>query len=185
MRGIQIEDGGILYFGNKAGYIRNRRAVIDLIFKGEAMERFLRKQGSIEMVEWVGGVYDRLMNGGSETQGEGVLKNCRIWQLKPEVDVHMKFIGYDALIRKFGEPEPQNYRTVYDGEIETNDLDRICAKFSGEQKIPDYDGHVITISDVIELYDEDGSLFYYVDTNDFRPVAFGGPEPVQTQMIQL
>ena len=32
---------------------------------------------------------------------------------------------------------------------------------------------------------EDGSLFYYVDTNDFRPVAFGGPEPVQTQMIQL
>ena len=29
MRGIQIEDGGILYFGNKAGYIRNRRAVID------------------------------------------------------------------------------------------------------------------------------------------------------------
>ena len=59
------------------------------------------------------------------------------------------------------------------------------AKFSGEQKIPDYDGHVITISDVIELYDEDGSLFYYVDTNDFRPVAFGGPEPVQTQMIQL
>ena len=56
MRGIQIEDGGILYFGNKAGYIRNRRAVIDPIFKGEAMERFLRKQGSIEMVEWVGGV---------------------------------------------------------------------------------------------------------------------------------
>ena len=151
MRGIQIEDGGILYFGNKAGYIRNRRAVIDPIFKGEAMERFLRKQGSIEMVEWVGGVYDRLMNGGSETQGEGVLKNCRIWQLKPEVDVHMKFIGYDALIRKFGEPEPQNYRTVYDGEIETNDLDRICAKFSGDQKIPDYDAHVITISDVIEL----------------------------------
>ena len=68
MRGIQIEDGGILYFGNKAGYIRNRRAVIDPIFKGEAMERFLRKQGSIETVEWVGGVYDRLMNGGSETQ---------------------------------------------------------------------------------------------------------------------
>ena len=97
----------------------------------------------------------------------------------------MKFIGYDALIRKFGEPEPQNYRTVYDGEIETNDLDRICAKFSGEQKIPEYDGHVITISDVIELYDEDGSLFYYVDTNDFRPVAFGGSEPVQTQMIQI
>lgn len=185
MRGILIEEGSILYFGNKAGYIRDRKAVIDPIFKGEAMERFLKKQGSIETVEWVGGVYDRLMNGCSETQGEGLLKNCRIWQLKPDVDVHMKFIGYDALMNRFGEPEPQNYRTAYDGEIETNDLEKICSKFNGEQKIPEYNGHWLTISDVIELYDQDGSEFYYVNSADFKSIAFGGPELAKTQMMQI
>ena len=185
MRGIQIEEGCVLYFGNKAGYIRDRKAVIDPIFKGEAMERFLKKQGSIETVDWVGGVYDRLMNGCSENQGEGLLKNCRIWQLKPEVNIYMKFIGYDALLQKFGEAEPQNYRAVYDGEIETNDLEGICSKFNGEQEIPEYTGHPLSISDVIELDDQDGSAFYYVNSTDFKPISFGREEAAQAQMMQI
>ena len=45
--------------------------------------------------------------------------------------------------------------------------------------------HHLTVSDVIELYDEESSEFYYVDHTDFKPVAFGGPEPVQCQMLQL
>ena len=35
------------------------------------------------------------------------------------------------------------------------------------------------------LYDEDTSEFYYVDYRDFKPVAFGEPEPIQSQVLQL
>ena len=38
---------------------------------------------------------------------------------------------------------------------------------------------------MIELYDEQASEFYYVDYRDFKPVAFGGPELVQSQVLQL
>ena len=90
----------------------------------------------------------------------------------------MKFIGYDTLVTRFGEPDPQNYHMVYDGEIETNELERIYDKFDDGQEVPGYTGHSLSMSDVIELYDEEASEFYYVDYRDFKPVAFGGPEPV-------
>ena len=34
-------------------------------------------------------------------------------------------------------------------------------------------GHSLSVSDVIELYDEEANEFYYVDYRDFKPVAFG------------
>ena len=105
MRGIRVENGRIVYFGNPAGYIAGSQAVVD----------------------------------------------------------HM----------------------VYDGEIETNELERIYDKFDDGQEVPGYTGHSLSVSDVIELYDEEASEFYYVDYRDFKPVAFGGPEPVQSQVLQL
>ena len=70
-------------------------------------------------------------------------------------------------------------------EIETNELDRIYEKFDGGQEVPGYTGHSLSVSDVIELYNEEASEFYYVDYRDFKPVVFGGPEPVQFQVLQL
>lgn len=185
MRGIRVEHGRIIYFGNPAGYIAGSQAVVDPIFKGKELENYLERQGGIEAVVWKSGVYDRLMNGISETQGAKPLKSCRIWQLKPEVNIYMKFSGYDALVTRFGEPEPQNYRMVYDGVIETNDPECIFDKFHEGGVIPEYTGHPLSISDIIELYDGAGSEFYYVDTADFKPIAFGKTEPEQSQTMQL
>lgn len=185
MRGIRVEQGRIMYFGSPAGYISGSQAVVDPIFKGKELENYLERQGGIETVLWKGGVYDKLMNGMADAQDGEVLKNCRIWQLKPDVNIYMKFIGYEMLVDKFGEPEPQNYRMVYDGEIETNELEGIFDKFNGEQEVPGYVGHSLSVSDVIELYDENASEFYYVDHMDFKPIAFGGSEPTQSQMLQL
>jgi hypothetical protein len=55
----------------------------------------------------------RTAGGGWKVDPEGnlqVLKKCRVHQLKPDVDVMMKFIGYDELLERFGEPDPDNYR---------------------------------------------------------------------------
>ena len=38
MRGIRVENGRILYFGNQAGYVAGRQAVVDPILKGKARE---------------------------------------------------------------------------------------------------------------------------------------------------
>ena len=91
----------------------------------------------------------------------------------------------NTLVTRFGEPDPQNYHMVYDGEIETNELERIYEKFDGGQEVLGYTGHSLSVSDVIELYDEEASEFYYVDYRDFKQVAFGGPEPIQSQVLQL
>lgn len=185
MRGIRIENSRILYFGNPAGYISGATAVVDPIFKSEELNAYLERQGGIEAISWKGGVYDRLINGISELQDGEPLKNCRIWQLKPDVDIHMKFSDYGFLVKRFGEPEPRNYRIAYDGEIETNDLERILEKFDAGQAVPGYEGHPIAVSDVIELYDGEGSEFYYVDVKVFQAIAFEKEEPEQSQMISL
>lgn len=185
MRGIRIENGRIVYFGNLAGYVTGNKAVVDPLFSGDGLTRFLEKQKGIEEVEWRDGVYDRMMNGQADTLDGPVLKNIRIWQLKPDVDVYMKFISYDRMTQRFGEPSPQDYRVAFDGEVETNNLEEIYRKFNAGIRPAGYTGHSLSMSDVVELYDGEGSEFHYVDERGFKTIAFGGPEPVESPIMQM
>ena len=40
-------------------------------------------------------------------------------------------------------------------------------------------GHGLSISDVLELYDETGSSFFYVDRYDFKRIDFTEPQPAE------
>ena len=171
MRGIRMENGRILYFGNLAGYVTGNKAVVDPLFSGDTLNRFLDRQKGIEEVEWRDGVYDRLMNGQVENTVESpVLKNIRIWQLKPEVDVYMKFISYDRMVEKFGNPSPEDYQMVYDGEAESNNLEELYTRFNTGLHPSGYTGHSLSMSDVIELYDGEGSEFHYAGCGGFAGV---------------
>lgn len=185
MRRICIENNRILYFGNAAGYITGNKAVVDPIFSNEDLHCYLKRQSGIEEIQLVDGVYDRLANGSSGMQEGQMLKKCRIWQLRPDVDIHMKFIGYERMIERFGEPQPGWYQTAYDGEMSTNDLEEIYCQLNDGCFPPGYKGHSLSISDVIELYDEAGSEFFYVNDIGFKPIAFGGPEPKQGPVMQF
>jgi len=105
------------------------------------------------------------------------LKNCRVWQLKPDVDIRMKFIGYEELIRDFGPPVRDHYQLVYDGEVETNDLEELYTKFNLNHP-PGYAGHSLSMSDVLELYDE-------VDRFGFQKVDFSPQAPQMGLAMQL
>lgn len=125
------------------------------------------------------GMFDRLANGPKDLLEQPTLKNVRVWQLKPDVDIRMKFIGYEEVCKQFDEPNQENYRLVYDGAVETNDLEALYAKFN--LAIPnEYYGHSLSISDVLELYDEQGSAFYYVDKVGFQQIAFATLQQSQT-----
>lgn len=182
MRGIRMEKDVILYYGNAAGYVSGGKAVVDPLFESQELKNFLARQKDVSEVKWTDGVFDRLMNGQKENLEITPLKNCRIWQLKPESDILMRFIGYDEMVEKFGEPNMRDYETVYDGEVEINDLESIYAKFNVDHP-EGFTGHSLSMSDVVELYDDAGSEFHYIDRFGFRQINFKPPAQAQTMQL--
>jgi len=177
MKGIEIRNGCVFYYGNPAGYVDKGTAVMDNLFRGKALECWIAKRGLVP--EWTDGVYDRLSSGGTRMgKTSAPLKSCRIWQLRADVDVMMKFIGYEEMTMRFGEPDAEDYVPVYDGQVETNDLEAIWVKFNNRRP-PGYSGHSLSMSDVIELYDHAGSEFHYVDQYGFKQISFDGQEQAQ------
>lgn len=184
MKSIRIENGIIVYYGNLVGRISNGKAVVDPMFEGPELNDFLKKQRNISEIQWKDGIFDRLTSGPRETREIQILKSCRVWQLKPDVDIHMKFIGYDDLLQKFGPPDPDNYQLVFDGPVDTNDLEALYAKFNIDHPA-DYRGHSLSISDVLELYDELASTYHYVDRIGFKQVDFTPPSQQMSPNMQF
>ena len=169
MPGITMQNGRISYYGNPAGYTEKNKAVVDRIFQSDDLSAWLRGRGLA--AEWTDGVMERLIAGeklGAETTTP--LKNVRIWQLRPEVDVRLKFISYRDMLRQFGGFRLENYRIAYDGQLDTNDLGTIYERLSVRQP-PGFSGHPLAMSDVIELYDDSGSALFYVDRTVFQQVT--------------
>lgn len=185
MKSICMEQSVIVYYGSRAGLIRDGCAIVDPMFEGEELNAFLNKQTGVQKIQWKDGIFERLMNGSGENHHEvQLLKDCRIWQLKPEVDIHMKFIGYEELSRQFGEPDPDNYQPVFEGKVETNDLEALYEIFNVSHP-PGYKGHSLSMSDVVELYDELGSTFHYVDRFGFKQIDFTSLGQSMTHFMQL
>ena len=100
------------------------------------------------------------------------------------MDIEMKFISYAETKRLFGEPDRVKYRIVYDGIAKTDDLESLYYAF--QAKLPEgYKGHVLSVSDVLELYDGHGSTFYYVDQIGFVQIPFEGAEPEMESCLEM
>lgn len=98
-------------------------------------------------------------------------KKCRVYQLN-EHGKDFMFQPYD-LIKKRGlkSPPRELYRVVYDGDLHTDELEEIfyilnCAHPEG------YKGRSLSMSDIVELYDETKSSYHYCDTFGFTQVPF-------------
>lgn len=181
MKPIRIENEIVIYYGNLAGRIRNGQAVVDTMFQVSELKAFLEKQQNVNEIKWQDGIFEQLTNGQGETRQIQILKNCRVWQLKPEVDIYKKFIGYDALLQKFGMLNPEDYQMVFDGAVDTNDLEELYIKFNVSHPAS-YAGHSLSMSDVVELYDEMESSFHYVDRMGFKKVDF---KPLNQEMAHI
>lgn len=174
---IELRNFVIRCYGNKAGYVEDAgdppeaKAVVDTMFATPELAGWLSERKFA--VEWREGVYDKLNSAQSGAEPE--LKRVRIWQLKADSDPLMKFIGYDEFRGSFGEPSREDYETVYDGQPGVNDLDRIFELFNVSRP-EGFAGHSLSMSDVVELYDDDGSEFRYVDRFGFTAIEFDAPE---------
>lgn len=175
MKQIYIEDGIILYYGSRAGQVVKGSAAVDSLFYGTELNDFLKNRPDIQNVRWVTGMYDRLMNGPKGSALYRPLRDVRVWQLKPDVDVRMKFISLDEMIHDFGSPDISDYEMVYEGTVETNDLESLFLMFR-DQPPDGFTGHPMAVSDVIELYDQNDRHFYYADIMGFQKVDILPPD---------
>lgn len=159
----------LVFYGNLAGYVDENKAVADPQFQTAELERWLDKNHL--KTEWQSGVFDKLTSGWDFSGEAEQFRNVRIWQLKPETDVYMKFISFDERLERFGDPDPADYSLVYDGNLGTENLDRIY-EICNLQHPHGYHGHSLSMSDVVELYDENGSQCHYVDRFGFKEIDF-------------
>lgn len=97
-----------------------------------------------------------------------------IWQLGPSAPAAMRFIGLDRMSGEYGGPDLTRYQAVFDGTVSTNSLDGIWEAFC--RRSLGSDGQPLAISDLVELYDDSGSEFYYVDRTAIVPVQLKAPE---------
>ena len=185
MKSINITKEGILeYYGNRVGYVKNDTAFVDEMFKKADIADFLGKENGFK-IEWQKDIYDRLIKGEITNPEQIALKNCRLYQLKSTTNVRMRFIGYKELKeRGFREPNVADYKVVYDGNVGTNDLEGIYDRFDGPNKPEGFTEGGIYISDVIELYDDNSSEFYYVNPTSFEKLMqFDEPKMTAEQKI--
>ena len=182
MRGIEYRNGCIFFYGNPAGYVDKDAAIMDTLFQNDELAKWLAKNNLT--VRWADGVYERLANGVPDiSDGNAVpLKNCRIWQLKPGSETWRDIASFGKALP---EPDIQDYTVVYDGQLDTNDLEAIYDRF--HEKCPQgFHGHPLSVSDIVELYSAEGSSFYYLDRTHFREVEFTTDDgPAQGMTMSL
>lgn len=167
MDAIRLEHGFLYYYENRAGYLKNELCYVDPIFFTRELRLLLKEHYGYAAKEEAG-LYPRLLSCRTYgDDGKAHLVLCRIWQWREEVPAEKKYLSYETYRKEYQNLSLDDYRIVYDGYMETKVLEEIFQKF--HTNLPEgFPGHAISMSDIIELYDENsGSSFFYVDEYSF------------------
>ena len=169
---IKLKNNLIDFYGNPAGFLKNGLATVDSNFKCEELMQWLESKEITATYE--DGVFEKLALNRKYYEEEDAtpLKNVRVWQLRQGFDVDCRFASFEEMCARHGEPTEESYKTVFDGELATNDLEEIYQLLNDDKKPPKYTGHSLRVSDVVELYDDNESDFFYVDRFGFRKIEF-------------
>lgn len=99
------------------------------------------------------------------------VKRCRIYQIDP-LNAEFAFRSLaDVQAKGLEFPPDELYKAVFDGQLDTDDLEDIFAIFNMNHP-EGYRGRSLSMSDIVELYDESGGTFFYCDTIGFKQVPF-------------
>lgn len=176
MESIKLKNSIIHYYGSPSGYLKDDKATVDTMFECEELKDWCKNRQYA--VTFADGIFDRLArkeNLLDSQENELLLQNVRIWQLKADSDFSMRFISFDEFKKQFGEPSKDSYEVIYDGNLSTNNLDEIY-EICNINHPAGYHGHSLSMSDIVELYDEKVSTFHYVDRFGFQKFNFESTE---------
>ena len=84
----------------------------------------------------------------------------------------MRFISLaERKKRGYDRPRREEYVRVYEGEIENYSLEEVWEKYG--RRVPEgFQGHALSISDVVELIEDEASRFFYVEPKGFAEIVF-------------
>lgn len=173
MKKIYFRNGILIYYGNPAGYLSGETVVLDSIFDKEEIRNYLSETENLS-VEVHAGVYDRLADGGNveEVRPEAKGRRIRIYQLKQDSPILMRFVSLaEREKRGFGKPQKGEYAAVYEGEVDAFNLEDVWEKF-GRKVSKDFEGHALSISDVVEFTEGEARRFFYVEPKGFAEIEF-------------
>jgi len=112
--------------------------------------------------------------------GKNAVKKVRIYQIETESEY--AFRGYDFVKEKSCLAPPADiYNVFFDGQLETDNIDDIFYIFNTNHPL-DYKGRSLSVSDIIEFYDDTGSNFFYCDYSGYIEIEF---EPVKIQYMLI
>lgn len=73
--------------------------------------------------------------------------------------------------RGYDRPRREEYVRVYEGEIENYSLEEVWEKYG--RRVPEgFQGHALSISDVVEFADGEVSRFFYVEPSGYEEIRF-------------
>ena len=182
MQNAEIKHSLIIYNKNPAGYTKNQVATVDSMFENNELAEWLEDEGY--SVKWEDGIFEKLALNRKfyETELAEPLKDVRIWQLKSDFDRDCRFVSFDEMTSKHGDIDIDNYEVVFDGELQTNDLEQIYTIFNINHP-QEYKGRSLSMADMVELYSDDSSSFHYVDKFGFIEVDFTEQSQIKEQNI--
>jgi hypothetical protein len=98
-----------------------------------------------------------------------------VYQINGDLDRYStKFTGYDNTLKQAGRIDPSIYKTVFDGDVDCNDLEDVFNLLNTDLP-PAYQGHSLSVSDVVEVVkDSEGVTtpgFYFCDNIGYRSLA--------------
>lgn len=101
--------------------------------------------------------------------------NIKVYQINGDLDrYNTKFTGYDSTLKQAGRVDPSIYKTVFDGDVDCNDLEDVFNLLNTDLP-PAYQGHSLSVSDVVEVVkDSEGVTtpgFYFCDNIGYRSLA--------------
>ena len=173
MKNIYFRNGVLIYYGNPAGYLSDGKVILDSIFDKGEIKEFLSEKEKLA-VEVREGVYDRLSEGGGmeEVKIQGRERRIKIHQLKQGSPLMMRFISLaERKKRGYDRPRREEYVRVYEGEIENYSLEEVWEKYG--RRVPEgFQGHALSISDVVEFADGEVSRFFYVEPSGYEEIRF-------------
>ena len=84
----------------------------------------------------------------------------------------MRFISLaERKKRGYDRPHREEYVRVYEGEIENYSLEEVWEKYG--RRVPEgFQGHALSISDVVEFADGEASRFFYVEPSGYEEIRF-------------
>lgn len=89
----------------------------------------------------------------------------KVYQIDDKLDrYNTGFRSYDSVMKVAGRVDPSIYKTVYDGNVDADNLEAIYTLCNTDHPVG-YNGHSLSVSDVVEL--EDGSC-HFCDSFGFQ-----------------